>query len=160
MYIVCSLVNQKIYFLINQSAACVTSFNVIHRATVQYRYSIWNLFYSCQHIFYVIYLDSVILPWYEEKDLDGLVIPTPCHKALRHVGHQVAHMVASLSQLTLAQLNIYRLKKKKQLNNHIKPVLWIQNDPAPTFYEFRIQAKVPDTTPIIYVRKCLIPIYQ
>ena len=36
MYIVGSLVNQKIYFLINQSAACVTSFNVIHRATVQY----------------------------------------------------------------------------------------------------------------------------
>ena len=81
------------------------------------------MFYSCQNIFYVIYLDNVILPWYEEEDLDGLVIPAPCHKALRHVGHQVAHMVASLSQLTLAQLNIYRLKKKKQLNNHIKPVL-------------------------------------
>ncbi len=49
-------------------------------------------------------------PWDEKEDLDGLVVSAPRHESLRHVGHEVAHVVARLSQLTPAQLHVNSLK--------------------------------------------------
>jgi hypothetical protein len=53
-------------------------------------------------------------PWDEKEDLDGLVVPAPRHESLRHVGHEVAHVVARLSQLTPAQLHVNSLTDKME----------------------------------------------
>ncbi len=56
----------------------------------------------------------ISLPWDEKEDLDGLVVPAPRHESLRHVGHEVAHVVARLSQLTPAQLHVNSLADKME----------------------------------------------
>ncbi len=57
--------------------------------------------------------NMIFSPWDEKEDLDGLVVPASRHESLRHVGHEVAHVIARLSQLTPPQLHVNSLVNKQ-----------------------------------------------